>query len=67
MSQAPIGFVGCPLLSPADTGGAAHAHGARREVVVNGTRVRTVEIHAHCAVPAAMAVLGQEVHNDNFG
>ena len=66
MSQAPIGFVGCPLRSPADTGGAAHTHGARREVVVNGTRVRTVDIHAHCAVPAAMAVLGQEVHNDNL-
>jgi aminocarboxymuconate-semialdehyde decarboxylase len=66
MSQAPIGFVGCPLRSPADTGGAAHSHGARREVVVNGTRVRTVDIHAHCAVPAAMAVLGQEVHNDNL-
>ena len=66
MSQAPIGFVGCPLRSPADTGGAAHSHDARRKVVVNGTRVRTVDIHAHCAVPAAMAVLGQEVHNDNL-
>ena len=64
MSQTPIGFVGCPLRSPADAGGSAHSHGARHEVVVNGTRVRTVDIHAHCAVPAAMAVLGKEVHND---
>ena len=64
MSPAPIGFVGCPLRGPADTGGSTHSHGARREVVVNGTRVRTVDIHAHCAVPAAMAVLDMEVHND---
>jgi len=65
MSKGPsaFGFVGCPLRSPADQGGAAHSHGARREVVVNGTRVRTVDIHAHCAVPAAMAVLGMEVGN----
>ena len=66
MSKGPsaFGFVGCPLRSPADQGGAAHSHGARREVVVNGTRVRTVDIHAHCAVPAAMAILGMEVGND---
>lgn len=60
-----IGFVGCALHSPADSaqGGGAHAHGARREVVVNGTRVKTVDIHAHCAVPDAMAVLGMPANN----
>jgi len=26
----------------------------RRHVVVNGTRVRTVDVHAHCAVPEAV-------------
>src|ERR687892_682844 len=30
----------------------------RREVVVNGRRVKTVDVHAHCGVPAAMALLG---------
>jgi aminocarboxymuconate-semialdehyde decarboxylase len=56
-----IGFVGCdlPRAPAADHG--AHAHGHRREVVVNGTRVRTVDIHAHCQVPAANAVLGKDV------
>ncbi len=34
----------------------------RREVVVNGRRVRVVDLHAHCAVPEAMALLGQESH-----
>ena len=31
----------------------------RREVVVAGKRVKTVDIHAHCAVPAAMALVGR--------
>jgi len=38
---------------------AGHAHGRRREVVVDGRRVKTVDVHAHCAVPAAMALLDQ--------
>jgi len=61
-----IGFVGCAL-SPADAQGAAaghappHSHAHRREVAVNGTRVKTVDIHAHCAVPEALAVLDRRV------
>ncbi|MBL4720907.1 MAG: amidohydrolase [Alphaproteobacteria bacterium] len=44
----------------AHTGGSApHSHATRREVVVNGKRIMTVDIHAHCAVPKAMAVIGQ--------
>jgi aminocarboxymuconate-semialdehyde decarboxylase len=66
MSRSPagIGFVECALSPTAAEGGrsagrASHSH-SRREVVVNGTRVKTVDIHAHCAVPDAMAVLGQK-------
>ena len=60
-----IGFVGCELLSPASAVGrrtsnlAPHSHGRRREVVINGTRVKTVDVHAHCAVPEAMGVIDQ--------
>ncbi len=32
----------------------------RREVVVNGRRVRVVDMHAHCSVPAANALMGAE-------
>ena len=35
----------------------AQAQTRRREVVVNGRRVRTVDIHAHCAVPEALALM----------
>ena len=30
----------------------------RREVVVNGRRVKTIDVHAHCIVPEAMKVMG---------
>ena len=48
-------FVACGL----EAGSAPHAHGARREVVVNGKRVRTIDIHAHCASPEALALMGK--------
>jgi aminocarboxymuconate-semialdehyde decarboxylase len=40
-------------------GSAAAPQGRRREVVVSGKRVKTVDVHAHCAVPAAMALVGR--------
>ena len=60
-----IGFVGCALsAAPADALPSGHAtphtHPRRREVVVNGTRIKTVDIHAHCAVPEALAIVGQD-------
>ena len=48
-----LAFVGCPLI-PATP---AHAQARRREVVVNGRRVKTVDVHAHCAVAEALALL----------
>jgi aminocarboxymuconate-semialdehyde decarboxylase len=59
-------FVGCDLV-PAHV----HAQGAagaprRREVVINGRRVKTVDIHAHCAFPEAMALLGLSVKPDKL-
>jgi aminocarboxymuconate-semialdehyde decarboxylase len=55
-----IAFVGCGLLSAtpahAPAPSAAPA-GRRREVMVGGRRVKTIDIHAHCAVPEAMALL----------
>src|SRR5262245_13685222 len=46
-------FVGC--------GQETATSARRREVVVSGRRVRTVDIHAHCAVPEAMALVGKEI------
>ena len=33
----------------------------RRGVVVRGKRIRTIDIHAHCAVPAALALMGNKL------
>src|SRR5204863_84801 len=46
-------FVGCDLLAAAP----ARAQARRREVVINGKRVKTVDVHADCAVPEAPAEL----------
>jgi aminocarboxymuconate-semialdehyde decarboxylase len=47
-----VAFVGCSLM------GTPHAQTRRREVVVNGRRVKTVDVHCHCAMPEAMALMG---------
>jgi len=57
-AMAGVAFVGCGLMSAAQ----AQAQPRRREVVVNGRRVKTVDVHAHCAVPEAMALMGIKVN-----
>ena len=58
-----IAFVRCGLLdvtadhAPAPAGQTRR----RREVLVSGRRVKTVDVHAHCAVPEAMALMGLTV------
>ena len=55
-----IAFVACGMQG-AVGGGVAQAQTRRREVVVSGKRVKTVDVHAHCAVPEAMALMGLKV------
>ena len=52
-----LAFVGCDLLASRR----AHAQARRREVVVSGKRAKVVDIHAHCAVPEAMALVGMKL------
>lgn len=54
---ASIAFVGCAVASVQ----APATEPRRREVVVAGKRVKTVDVHAHCAVPAAMALVNQSL------
>ncbi|HUB96828.1 MAG TPA: amidohydrolase family protein [Stellaceae bacterium] len=65
-AAANLAFVGCELMSAmpaaaaaAQASGSAHATAParRREVVVNGKRVKTVDVHAHCSIPEAMAMM----------
>ena len=55
-------FTGCDMQSAAaglspPGHGHDHAHPRRREVVVNSKRVKTIDVHAHCCVPKAMALI----------
>jgi aminocarboxymuconate-semialdehyde decarboxylase len=59
-----VSFIGCSMLAGA-AAAPTPAHGRRREVVVSGKRVKTVDIHAHCAIPEAAAVVGFK-HDTNL-
>jgi len=52
-----LAFIGCAMTNAAGSLAAGAGQGRRREVVVNGKRVKTVDIHAHCIVPEAAAVI----------
>jgi len=47
-------FVGCDLLPQ------AHAQVRRREVSINGQRIRTIDVHAHAIIPEAQALMKQK-------
>ena len=51
---ASVAFVGCGMTTAAPSSGSAPR---RREVVVNGKRVKTVDVHAHCIVPKAAEII----------
>ena len=57
-ATAGILFTGCPLLD------AAHAQTKapvkRREVMIGGRRIKTIDIHSHCVIPEAMDLMGQK-------
>src|ERR1700753_256326 len=56
-NQSGLTFTHCAVTAAAAGHGHDHRHPRRREVVVAGKRVKTVDIHAHCCVPKAMAVI----------
>jgi len=60
-TMAGIVFVGCGLVEMAEAQPQSGSAAPRRQVVVGGRRVKTVDVHAHCAVPEAMALMGRNV------
>ena len=53
VAAAGLVFVGCDLLAARP----ARAQASRREVAVDGKRVKIIDVHAHCAVPEALALM----------
>jgi len=60
-AMAGLVFVGCGLVAAAEAQPQSGSATPRRQVVVGGRRVKTVDVHAHCAVPEAMALMGRNV------
>ena len=52
--MAALAFIPCAMGSVAP---AAAPQPRRRETVINGRRIKTIDIHAHCIVPPAAAVI----------
>ena len=53
-AAAGVVFTGC------NVPGMAHAQGARKQTIINGRRIKTIDIHAHCVIPEAVAVTGRD-------
>src|SRR5467141_1914087 len=56
-----LAFVDCESGAGAGGGAGQAQTQGRREVVVSGKRVKTIDVHAHCIVPEAMALMGRKV------
>jgi aminocarboxymuconate-semialdehyde decarboxylase len=55
--NADIVFTGCNAVNTAQAEG--QPGGRRRQVVVNGRRVKTIDVHAHCVIPETLAMMGK--------
>jgi aminocarboxymuconate-semialdehyde decarboxylase len=55
-----LGIIGCAR--------SAFAQGSQRrhEIIVNGKRVHTVDVHAHCHIPEANALMGLKVQQQSL-
>jgi aminocarboxymuconate-semialdehyde decarboxylase len=53
-AAASVVFTGC------NVPGVAHAQGARKQTIINGKRIKVIDIHAHCVIPEAVALTGRD-------
>ncbi len=51
-------FTGCHATNTTQSAPNAQPGGQRRQVVVGGRRVKTIDIHAHCVIPEALKLMG---------
>jgi aminocarboxymuconate-semialdehyde decarboxylase len=57
VKDADIVFTGCSVTDAAAA--QPQAGGRRRQVVVGGRRVKTIDVHAHCVIPETLAMMGR--------
>ena len=63
-NTSPLFFTGCTVTDAAAS--QPQAGGQRRQVVINGKRVKTIDVHAHCLVPEALKLVGRTSDNHQF-
>jgi aminocarboxymuconate-semialdehyde decarboxylase len=56
--QSSLMFTGCTVTDAAQ---ATPAGGRRRQVIVSGKRVKTIDVHAHCVIPKALELMGKDL------
>lgn len=58
-----IVLTGCGVMAPArrDTPPAAGTRRAGAPLVLNGAPVKAIDVHAHCVIPEALALMGMDV------
>jgi aminocarboxymuconate-semialdehyde decarboxylase len=57
VNDAEIIFTGCSVTQAAP--GQPAAGGQRRQVMVGGRRVKTIDVHCHCVIPETLAMMGK--------
>ena len=57
VKDAELIFTGCSVTQA--TPGKPAAGGRRRQVVVGGRRVKTIDVHCHCVIPETLAMMGK--------
>jgi aminocarboxymuconate-semialdehyde decarboxylase len=50
-----------------NAGSGVRSRGGRRQVIVAGRRVKTIDVHAHCVIPEAQELLGIPMRDTRFG
>ena len=48
------------ILTATNEAAAQPGGGARRQVIVAGKRVKTIDVHAHCVIPKALELQGKD-------
>ena len=56
-------FTGCSVSNATQAAPETQAGGQRRQVLVGGRRVKTIDVHAHCVIPEALALLGKQLED----
>jgi aminocarboxymuconate-semialdehyde decarboxylase len=60
-ADAGVVFTGCTAMNSAQ--GQAQPGGRRRQVVVGGRRVKTIDVHAHCVIEQALKMMGRKLED----